>query len=290
MQITAQQVKELRERSGAGMMECKKALVENEGNIDAAMEWLRKQGLAKADKKASRIAAEGRIVTAQGNGAAVLVEINCETDFVAKDASFLKFTDTVAQVALDSGAADVDALKAAAYPGGGTVEDAAKGLVATIGENIQVRRMVRVESDGIIGSYVHGGRIGVLVALKDGSADLARGVAMHVAAMNPTYISPDQVPADVFEKEKEIALAQVKDSGKPAEILEKMVQGKLRKTFGEVSLVTQAYVMDTDVSVGDVLKKEGADVVSVARLAVGEGVEKKDEDFAAEVMKQAGLA
>jgi elongation factor Ts len=290
MQITAQQVKELRERSGAGMMECKKALVENEGDIDAAMEWLRKQGLAKADKKASRIAAEGRIVTAQGKGAAVLVEINCETDFVAKDASFLKFTDAVAQVALDSGAADVDALKAAAYPGGGSVEDAAKGLVATIGENIQVRRMARVESDGIIGSYIHGGRIGVLVALKGGSAELARGIAMHVAAMNPTYISPDQVPADVFEKEKEIALAQVKDSGKPAEILEKMVQGKLRKTFGEVSLVSQAYVMDTDVSVGDVLKKEGAEVVSVARLAVGEGVEKKDEDFAAEVMKQAGLA
>jgi elongation factor Ts len=290
MQITAQQVKELRERSGAGMMECKKALVENEGNIDAAMEWLRKQGLAKADKKASRIAAEGRIVTAQDKGAAVLVEINCETDFVAKDASFLKFTDAVADVALESGAADVDALKTAAYPGGGSVEDAAKGLVATIGENIQVRRMARVESDGIIGSYVHGGRIGVLVALKGGPAELARGIAMHVAAMNPTYISPDQVPADVFEKEKEIALAQVKDSGKPAEILEKMVQGKLRKTFGEVSLVSQAYVMDTDVSVGDVLKKEGAEVVSVARLAVGEGVEKKDEDFAAEVMKQAGLA
>ncbi|GAP66542.1 translation elongation factor Ts [Mizugakiibacter sediminis] len=292
MTITANMVKELRERSGAGMMECKKALTENGGDIDAAIEWLRKQGLAKADKKAGRVAAEGRIVAAQQGGKAVLVEINCETDFVAKDASFLKFADAVAGIALASGAADVDALKAAAYPGGGTVEEAAKALVATIGENIQVRRMARVEADGIVGSYVHGGRIGVLVALKGGNDELAKGIAMHVAAMNPTYVTPEQVPAEIVAKEKEIALAQMtdKDKQKPADIQEKMIQGKLRKVFSEMSLTGQAYVLDTASTVADVLKKAGAEVVSVARLAVGEGIEKKEEDFAAEVMKQAGLA
>ena len=186
--ISAHMVKELRERSGAGMMECKKALVENNADIDAAMEWLRKSGLAKADKKASRIAAEGRIVAAQTAGKAVLVEINCETDFVGKDASFLKFSDAVADVALKSGAADIDALKAAAYAGGGTVEEAAKALIATIGEKIDVRRMARVESTGVIGNYIHGGRIGVLVALTGGSEELAKGIAMHVAAMNPAHI------------------------------------------------------------------------------------------------------
>ena len=290
MQISAQQVKELRERSGAGMMECKKAVVANEGDIDAAMEWLRKQGLAKADKKAGRVAAEGRIVCAQSGHTAVLVEINCETDFVAKDENFLKFSDNVAKVALESGAADVEALKVAAYPGGDSVEDTAKGLVAKIGENIQVRRMARVEADGIIGSYIHGGRIGVLVAIKGGSEELAKGIAMHVAAMNPTYVTPDDVPADVVEKEREIALAQVKDSGKPAEIIEKMISGKLRKAFAEVSLTGQAYVMDTGSTVGEVLKKDGAEILAVARLAVGEGIEKAEDDFAAEVMKQAGLA
>ncbi len=290
MQISAQQVKELRERSGAGMMECKKALVANEGDLEVAMEWLRKQGLAKADKKADRVAAEGRIVAAQSGNTAVLVEVNCETDFVAKDDNFLKFSDNVAKVALESGAADVEALRATAYPGGDSVEDTAKGLIAKIGENIQVRRMARVEADGIIGSYVHGGRIGVLVALKGGSEELAKGIAMHVAAMNPTYITPDDVPAEVVEKEREIALAQVKDSGKPAEIVEKMISGKLRKAFAEVSLTGQAYVMDTNSTVGDVLKKDGAEILAVARLAVGEGVEKAEDDFAAEVMKQAGLA
>jgi elongation factor Ts len=289
--ISAQLVKELRERSGAGMMECKKALVENNGDIDAAMEWLRKSGLAKADKKASRIAAEGRIVAAQGAGKAVLVEINCETDFVAKDASFLKFTDTVADVALNSGAADIDTLKAAAYPGAASVEEAAKALIATIGEKIDVRRMARVESDGVIGSYIHGGRIGVLVALKGGSEELAKGIAMHVAAMNPAHIKPEDVPAEFIAKEKEIALSLMsdKEKAKPAEILEKIISGKIHKIVSEVTLLGQPYVLDTNVTVAEALKKEGADVVSVARLAVGEGIEKVEEDFAAEVMKQAGL-
>jgi elongation factor Ts len=290
--ISAQLVKELRERSGAGMMECKKALVENNGDIETAMEWLRKSGLAKADKKASRIAAEGRIVAAQAPGKAVLVEVNCETDFVGKDASFLKFSDTVADVALNSGAADIDALKAAAYPGGGTVEDAAKTLIATIGEKIDVRRLARVTTDGTIGSYIHGGRIGVLVALKGGSEDLAKGIAMHVAAMNPAYVRADDVPADFLAKEKYIALSQMsdKEKAKPAEILEKIVAGKVNKIISEVTLLGQPYVLDTNVTVADALKKEGADVISVARLAVGEGIEKVEEDFHAEVMKQAGLA
>ena len=290
--ISAQLVKELRERSGAGMMECKKALVENNGEIEVAMEWLRKSGLAKADKKASRIAAEGRIVAAQKTGTAVLVEVNCETDFVGKDASFLKFSDTVAEVALDSGAADIDALKAAAYPGASNVEEAAKTLIATIGEKIDVRRMARVSNDGVIGSYIHGGRIGVLVALKGGSEELAKGVAMHVAAMNPAYVRAEDVPADFLAKEKDIALSQMtdKDKAKPAEILEKIVGGKVNKIISEVTLLGQPYVLDTNVSVGDALKKEAADVISVVRLAVGEGIEKVEEDFHAEVMKQAGLA
>jgi elongation factor Ts len=290
--ISAQLVKELRERSGAGMMECKKALVENNGDIDTAMEWLRKSGLSKADKKASRVAAEGRIVAAQAGNTAVLVEVNCETDFVGKDASFLKFTDTVAEIALKSGAADVDALKAAAYPDAGNVEEAAKALIAKIGEKIDVRRMARVHSDGVIGSYIHGGRIGVLVSLKGGSEELAKGIAMHVAAMNPAHIRAEDVPADFVAKEKDIALSQMteKDKAKPAEILEKIIAGKINKIVSEVTLLGQPYVLDTNTTVAEALKKEGADVVTVVRLAVGEGIEKVEEDFHAEVMKQAGLA
>lgn len=289
MEITANQVKQLRERSGAGMMECKKALTENQGDIDAAIEWLRKQGLAKADKKASRVAAEGRIAMAADGGKAVMVEINSETDFVAKDENFVKFCDLVAKTALASGAADIDALKAVAVDGS-TVEELRSALVLKLGENIQLRRIIVANSDGVVGAYVHGGRIGVLVELEGGNPELAKGVAMHVAAMNPPFVSPEQVPAEIVAKEKEIALAQVKDSGKPAEILEKMIAGKLRKTLSEMSLTGQPYVMDTAVTVEDVLKKAGAKVLAFHRLAVGEGIEKKEDDFAAEVMKQAGLA
>ncbi len=271
------------------MMECKKALAENDGNVDAAMEWLRKTGLAKADKKADRVAAEGRIAMAQADGKAVLVEVNSETDFVAKDENFVSFAGRVAEAALASGATDVEALKSVAMDGG-SVDQARQALVAKIGENVQVRRMVRMDDAGTVGAYVHGGRIGVLVQLKGGSEELARGIAMHVAAMNPPYVSPDHVPAEIVAKEKEIALAQVRESGKPAEILEKMIAGKLRKTLSEMSLTGQPYVMDTNQTVEAVLKKEGAEVVRFERLAVGEGVEKKEEDFAAEVMKQAGLA
>jgi elongation factor Ts len=287
-EITATQVKELRERTGAGMMECKKALTENDGNIESAADWLRKTGLAKADKKASRIAAEGRIAMAQSGNKAVLVEINSETDFVAKDAGFLAFADAVGQAALK--VADIDALKAASIDGG-TVEEARSGLIAKVGENVQVRRMARMESSNTIGAYVHGGRIGVLVEVKGGTPELARGLAMHIAAMNPPYISPAHVPADFVAREKEIALAQVRDSGKPAEILEKMIAGKVSKTVSEITLTGQPYVLDTNQTVEAALKAAGgAEVLTFVRLAVGEGIEKQTDDFAAEVMKQAGLA
>lgn len=291
MEITASLVKDLRERSGAGMMECKKALTENKGDIDAAMEYLRKTGLAKADKKADRVAAEGRIVFAAAAGHAVLVEVNSETDFVAKDANFIAFSDAVAQAALTSGAANVEALKHAAV-GGETVDTARQALVAKVGENVQVRRLVRIDSSNTLGAYVHGSRIGVLVEIKGGDAELARGLAMHVAAMNPPYISPSHVPAEISAKEKEIALAQMtdKDRAKPAEIQEKMVAGKINKILSEMSLTGQNYVLDTNLTVEAVLKAAKAEVVSFQRIAVGEGIEKKEDDFAAEVMKQAGLA
>ena len=209
-EITASLVKELRERTGAGMMECKKALSESNGDIDAAAEALRKSGAAKADKKASRVAAEGRIVAAQVEGTALLVEINSETDFVAKDANFLGFVEAVGQAAL--AANDVDSLKAAKLPSGETVEEARAAVIAKVGENVQVRRMARIDSQNILAAYVHGGRIGVIVELKGGNAELARGLAMHVAAMNPPYISPAHVPAEFVAKEKEIALEQGTDT------------------------------------------------------------------------------
>jgi len=285
-EITASLVKDLRERSGAGMMECKKALAEHAGDIEAAMEGLRKSGLAKADKKASRIAAEGRIVLAQESGKAVLVEVNSETDFVAKDENLMAFADKVAETALTAGAGDVDALKAASM-GGDTVESARAALIAKVGENVQVRRMVRVDSDNTVAGYVHGGRIGVLVELKGGDAELAKGIAMHIAAMNPPYISAKDVPADFVAKEKEIELAKMseKDKSKPAEILEKIISGKISKIVNEVTLTGQPYALNTDQSVDQVLKAAKAEVVSMHRIAVGEGIEKVVEDYAAEVAK-----
>ena len=287
MEITAAMVKELRERSGAGMMECKKALTQNNGDIDASIEWLRKQGLAKADKKADRVAAEGRIALAQDGGNGVLVEINSETDFVAKDENFLKFTDEVAQTALKSGAKDAEALKAAKTSYGPTVEEGRQWLVAKVGENVQVRRLVRIDNAPVLGAYVHGGRIGVLVALEGGDAELARGIAMHIAAMNPQYVTPENVPAEFVAKEKEISLAQMsdKDKQKPAEIQEKMIAGKIKKTLAEISLTGQPFVLDTNISVGDALAKAKAKVLSFHRIAVGEGIEKVVEDYAAEVAK-----
>ena len=289
---TAADIKALRERTGAGMMECKKALVENGGNIDASAEWLRKSGLAKADKKADRVAAEGIIVAAQDGGKAVLVEVNSETDFVAKDSNFLDFTKAVAATALSSGAADIDTLKAAKLPSGETIEEARAAVIAKVGEKVDVRRIVRLESTNNVAAYVHGGRIGVLVELAGGNEELARGLAMHVAAMNPPHNKAADVPAEFVAKEKEIELAKMsdKDKSKPADILEKIISGKIAKIVNEVTLYGQPYVLDTNQSVEQVLKAAGAEVVGFQRLAVGEGIEKVVEDYAAEVMKQAGLA
>ena len=287
MAVTAAMVKELRERTGAGMMECKKALVETGGDLDGAIEFLRKSGLAQADKKASRVAAEGKIALAvTDNGhEAVMVEINCETDFVAKDDSFVAFTEAVAQNALTANPADVDALLQTSIDGA-TVEEARQALVSKIGENIQVRRFVRASSDGALGAYVHGGRIGVLVDLSGGDVELARDLAMHVAAMNPEFVSADDVPADVMAREKDILIAQAEGSGKPPEIVEKMVQGRLRKHLSGITLLGQPFVKDGDVTVEKLLQQSGASVNGFHRLAVGEGIEKKQDNFADEVMQQ----
>jgi elongation factor Ts len=286
MSITAAQVKELRERTGAGMMECKKALVETGGDMDAAIEQLRKSGLAKADKKAGRVAAEGTVVYAAEGSRAVLVEINCETDFVAKDDNFRNFAEEVAGLALN--AADVEALNATAMGNGSSVEENRQQLVAKIGENVQVRRLAHLSAEnGAVGSYIHGGRIGVMVALEGGDEELARDIAMHVAALNPQFRDAVDVPADVLEKEKEILIAQAADSGKPADIIEKMVVGRLNKHLAEITLTGQPFVKDGDVTVGKLLKDKGASVVSFIRLEVGEGIEKEESDFAAEVMQAA---
>ncbi len=286
MEITAGLVKELRERSGAGMMECKKALSVNAGDIDAAMEYLRKTGMAKADKKADRVAAEGRIEMASEGGKAVLVEINSETDFVAKDANFLSFTKAVADAALKSGVADVEALKSVAI-NGASVEETRAALIAKIGENVQVRRMIKIDSANNVAAYIHGGRIGVLVEVKGGDMELARGIAMHIAAMNPPYNKAADVPADFIAKEKEIEMAKMtdKDKAKPAEILEKIIGGKVAKIVNEVTLYGQPYVLNTDLSVEAAVKAAGADVIGFQRIAVGEGIEKVVEDYAAEVAK-----
>ncbi len=288
MAITAAMVKELRQRTGAGMMECKKALVATDGNIETAIENLRKSGLAKADKKAGRVAAEGLVkiaLSADGKQAA-LVEVNSETDFVAKDDNFISFADRVASVALEAKPTDIEALLASEYADGETVELARQALIAKIGENVQVRRFNIVSTDGTIGSYIHGGRIGVLVDLSTDNADLARDIAMHVAAVNPQFISVDNVPADILAKEKEILVAQAQDSGKPAEIIEKMVSGRLRKHLAEITLVGQPFIKDPDMSVEKLLQQGNATVNSFHRLAVGEGIEKEESNFADEVMQQ----
>jgi elongation factor Ts len=287
MAVTAAQVKELRERTGAGMMECKKALVETAGDMDAAIEHLRKAGLAQADKKSGRVAAEGKIALAStpDGQRAVMVEVNCETDFVAKDDSFNAFADAVADNALTFAGGDVEALLQTSL-GDGTVEDARQALVAKIGENIQVRRFVLLSTDGILGAYVHGGRIGVLVDLAGDDEDLARDLAMHVAAMSPAYVSEADIPAEVIAKEKEILAAQAENSGKPADIVEKMIAGRLRKQLAEITLLGQTFVKDGDLTVAKLLSQKGASVNRFSRLAVGEGIDKKESNFADEVMQQ----
>ena len=288
MEITASLVKELRERTGAGMMECKKALSETNGDIDAAAEALRKSGAAKADKKADRVTAEGRIGVAVDGGKAVLVEVNSETDFVANDVNFKAFVDSVALAALASGAGDVEALKSAKLPTGETVEETRATAIQKLGENIQIRRLVKVDGNNTVGAYVHSnGKIGVLVDLAGGNAELANGLAMHVAAMNPPHNKAADVPAEFVAKEKEIELAKMtdKDKAKPADILEKIISGKINKIISEVTLYGQAYVLDSDKTVEQAVKAAGGDVVGFQRLMVGEGIEKVVEDYAAEVAK-----
>ena len=287
MAITASMVKELRERTGAGMMECKRALVETNGDLEAAIEHLRKSGLAQADKKASRVAAEGQVVLASNdsNTETVMVEVNCETDFVAKDENFLNFANAVAQAALTLGSEDIDALMAVEVDGS-SLELARQALVSKIGENVQVRRMSRSTSDGTIGAYVHGGRIGLLVDLDGEDNELARDIAMHVAALNPAFVDADSVPADVLEKEKQFLISQAEESGKPADIIEKMIAGRLRKHLAEITLLGQPFVKDGDVTVAKLLDQKGASVKGFNRLAVGEGIEKKEDNFAEEVMQQ----
>ena len=295
MAVTAEAVKALRERTGAGMMECKKALVETGGDLDAAAEIMRKSGLAKADKKADRIAAEGVIAierSADGRSAA-LVEINSETDFVAREKDFQAFASAVAKAALDSQPASLEALLAAPLGSGQTVDEARRGLIARIGENIGVRRFELVRSDNLLGTYLHGTKIGTVVALDGGDETLARDLAMHVAAINPQFISADDVPAEQVGREREIFIAQTaadpKAQGKPAEIIGKMVEGKVRKYLGEITLHGQPFVRDDKVAVGDLLKSRKASVKRFTRYEVGAGIEKKQENFADEVMTQAGL-
>lgn len=286
MSISASMVKELRDRTGAGMMECKKALVEADGDLDAAVEALRMSGQAKADKKSGRVAAEGRIVVAADGNRAAIVEVNSETDFVAKDDNFTAFAEAVAQAALAGGIDDVVALNDTALADGRTVEAARTELVAKVGENITVRRIAQLDAGDNLGSYIHGARIGAIVAMTGGDPELARDIAMHVAASNPTCVDEDGVPADLLERERRIFEEQAAESGKPAEIVEKMVTGRVAKFLKEITLVGQPFVKDPDIAVGKLLAKAGAKVDGFVRFEVGEGIEKKQENFAEEVMKQ----
>ncbi len=287
MAITAALVKELRERTGSGMMECKKALVETDGDIEAAAELMRKSGAAKADKKAGRVAADGAIKVRVGEDgkSAVILEVNSETDFVAKDDNFQAFAEAVLETVFEQRPESVEALSGMTLADGKTVEEARQALIAKVGENIQLRRFERVESQHRIASYLHGARIGVLIDA-DADEDLARDIAMHVAAVNPQFVDQDSIPAEFVEREKSILIAQAESSGKPPEIIEKMIQGRLNKFLAEVSLTGQPFVKDPDQTVAKLLSAAGASVNGFVRYEVGEGIEKKVEDFAAEVASQ----
>ncbi|HUO20798.1 MAG TPA: translation elongation factor Ts [Steroidobacteraceae bacterium] len=289
MNITADTVKQLRERTGAGMMECKKALVETKGDLDAAAELMRKQGLAKADKKAARVAAEGVVVIAKAGDArsAAMVEVNCETDFVARGPEFRAFADGVAQAALAARPADLAALGAVSLASGESIEQRRRELIAKIGENISVRRFAVLASADQLGAYAHGTRIGALVAVRGGEPSLAYDLAMHVAASSPKYLSAQQVPADVVAKEREILTEQARGEGKPPEIVAKMVEGRLRKSLSEITLYGQAFVKDPDVSIEKLVKGAKAEVLAFERFEVGAGIEKKADDFGAEVARLA---
>ncbi len=283
--ISAALVKELRERTGAGMMDCKKALTEANGDIELAIENMRKSGQAKAAKKAGRIAAEGVILARAEGNTAVMIELNCETDFVGKDASFRAFGEQVLALAVANKISDLEALKAAAMENGDSVEVSLNNLIAKLGENMNLRRIIVVEGDNL-GTYIHGGRIGVITKLVGGTTDLAKDLAMHVAANSPQFVKPEDVSAEVVAKEREIQIDIAINSGKPKDIAEKMVEGRMKKFTGEISLTGQMFVKDPSISVADLLKKEGADVLEFVRFEVGEGIEKQETDFAAEVQAQ----
>ncbi|WP_392537119.1 translation elongation factor Ts [Legionella sp. 227] len=289
MSISASLVMQLRERTGAGMMECKKFLIATNGDIEAAIIEMRKAGQAKADKKADRVAAEGVVVIARSadGRSAVMLEINSETDFVARDENFTNFASKVAETALNSSATTVAELSAITLSSGNTVEQARQELVAKIGENIKLRRLERMSCDtGVIGYYLHGSRIGVMAALKTGDEELAKDIAMHIAASKPIVVSRDQVSAEAIENEREIFTAQAKESGKPQEIIDKMIEGRINKFIDEVSLLGQPFVKNPDIKVGQLLKEKNTEVLSFIRYEVGEGIEKKEDNFVEEVMAQ----
>ena len=292
MAITAAMVKELREITSAGMMDCKKALSETDGDMDAAIEFLRKKGMAGADKKAGRLAAEGVIAVAISDDKkkAVIAEVNCETDFVAKGDEFKGFADEIAAIALANNTTDIDAVMAANMASGKTVDETRRELIAKIGENMGVRRLELVETDGAIGQYQHGEKIGVVVAMEGGDEALIRDVAMHVAAVKPQAVSADDLDAAVIEKERQFQIEQAQSSGKPMEIIEKMIEGRMRKYMAEITLLGQSFVKDPDQTVEKLLKSNSANVVSFIRLEVGEGIEIEETNFADEVAAAAAEA
>jgi len=285
--ITAQMVKELRDRTGAGMMECKKALVESEGNMDKAIETMRKAGQAKADKKSSRIAAEGVVTLVMKDGYANMIEINCETDFVAKDENFLEFVKVISDASIDSYKENLEDFMNSKNASGKTIEETRLELVSKIGENVKIRRIKSIDGkDSYLGHYMHGSKIGVVVTLEKENDELAKDICMHVAAMKPSALNANDISKNDLEKEREIYMAQAKESGKPENIIQKMVDGKIKKYISEVTLVDQTFVKDNDITISELLKKNDNNVLSFCRMEVGEGIEKKDENFADEVMAQ----
>lgn len=292
MAITAAMVKELREITSAGMMDCKKALNETDGDMEAAIEFLRKKGMAGADKKAGRIAAEGRIAIAisEDKKKAAIAEVNCETDFVAKGDEFKEFADEIAAIALANNTTDIEAVMGQAMAGGKTVDERRRELIAKIGENMGVRRLEIIETNGEIGQYQHGEKIGVVVAMEGGDDTLIRDVAMHVAAVKPQAVSADDLDQEVVEKERAFQIEQAQSSGKPMEIIEKMIEGRMRKFVGDITLLGQSFVKDPDQTVEKLLKANSATVNSFIRLEVGEGIEIEETNFADEVAEAARVA
>ena len=286
MSISASMVKELRDRTGAGMMECKKALQESNGNIDSAIELLRTSGQAKAEKKAKRVAAEGKIVIKNNLANAVIVEINSETDFAANDSNFTDFANSIADALLQNEISDINSMNDLKLSDDVSIEEARTNLISKIGENISIRRFDKIHQAVNIGEYSHGSRIGVIVSLDKSDPDLAKDIAMHIAASNPICLDEEDVPKDLVSREKRIFLEQASSSGKPPEIIEKMVEGRMKKFFKEITLLGQSFIKDPDISIRDLLDKSEAKVQSFIRYEVGEGIEKKEENFADEVMKQ----